>query len=258
MLPTHAEAVEDNEDDDDDDGELEDDERGVVQVSLGTYLSIDTEAAQFYTPLSQIPAGTARRDAQRLTKTEKAKLPRVTAYCTAACVHCPIVLFPLMTLRSNYDLPALLAYLSARPDSYRCHPRMFDTECVHTPYLPPPSSTHQHSSSSNQKQSSPRLRATAVPEGDLLNLDLSSSQAAERELERKKKRQTGFSKRPGAKRGKSAGSTAEDSEDDDWEEEEWVPDVFVFEYGTVVVWGMTEKEEKRLLNSLWVARVHTK
>jgi uncharacterized Rmd1/YagE family protein len=39
---------------------------------------------QFYTPLSQIPAGTARRDAQKLTKTEKAKLPRVTAYCTAA------------------------------------------------------------------------------------------------------------------------------------------------------------------------------
>ena len=39
---------------------------------------------QFYTPLSQIPAGTARRDAQKLTKSEKSKLPRVTAYCTAA------------------------------------------------------------------------------------------------------------------------------------------------------------------------------
>lgn len=42
---------------------------------------------QFYTPLSQIPAGTARRDAQKLTKSEKSKLPRVTAYCTAAYAH---------------------------------------------------------------------------------------------------------------------------------------------------------------------------
>jgi len=39
---------------------------------------------QFYDALSHIPAGSARRDAMRLTKTEKAKLPRVTAYCTAA------------------------------------------------------------------------------------------------------------------------------------------------------------------------------
>jgi uncharacterized Rmd1/YagE family protein len=39
---------------------------------------------QFYTALYQIPAGSARRDALNLTKSEKAKLPRVTAYCTAA------------------------------------------------------------------------------------------------------------------------------------------------------------------------------
>lgn len=53
-------------------------------VRHGVPLTTDT---QFYTPISQIPKGTARRDAQRLTKSEKAKLPRVTAYCTAACVH---------------------------------------------------------------------------------------------------------------------------------------------------------------------------
>lgn len=41
-------------------------------------------------------------------------------------------------------------------------------------------------------------------------------------------------------------------DDDDFEEEEWVPDVFMFEYGTVVIWGMTEREEKAFLKSLYV------
>ena len=91
---------------------------------------------------------------------------------------------------------------------------MFDSECLFTPYLPPPSSS--------------RLKPQ-IPEGDLLNLD--------------NKRKTGFSRLPGARR-------KVDGEDDDFEEEEWVPDVFLFEYGTVVIWGMTEKEEKAFLKSL--------
>lgn len=41
-------------------------------------------------------------------------------------------------------------------------------------------------------------------------------------------------------------------DEDDDEDEEWLPDLFVFEYGTVVMWGMTEKEEKRVLANLSV------
>jgi uncharacterized Rmd1/YagE family protein len=47
-----------------------------------------------------------------------------------------------------------------------------------------------------------------------------------------------------------AGEAEDDDSDEEWEEEEWVPDVFLFEYGTVVIWGMTEKEEKSFLRSL--------
>ncbi|WVR08790.1 hypothetical protein IAU60_005848 [Kwoniella sp. DSM 27419] len=215
-----------------------------------------SEGVEFYTPLSQIPKGTARRDAQRLTKSEKAKLPRVTAYCTAA----------------TYNLEAMSAYLSARPLSYRTHPRIFDTECLHTPYLPPPSS-------STSAFRSPKLKPSMasnhhVPEADLLNLgdgyssnqskrapspsrQNSNSSATSGEI----KRRTGFSKRPGSGRKNSAdagkdmsmnggGNDSEREDDDDFEEEEWVPDVFLFEYGTVVIWGMTEKEEKRFLSSI--------
>ncbi|WVQ63471.1 uncharacterized protein L199_001624 [Kwoniella botswanensis] len=245
VLPTQPETPTIPEEDED-----EDNERDLSNRDEG-------EGVEFYTPLSQIPKGTARRDAQRLTKSEKAKLPRVTAYCTAA----------------TYNLPAMQAYLSARPASYRTHPRIFDTECLHTPYLPPPTS-----SSSNFR--SPHLKPLIqnnnnIPEADLLNLgndyptNTNTKRSSSPSRSNENKRHTGFTKRPGGSRNNSSNSTtnkrisnshkeesngngtdSERDDDDDFEEEEWVPDVFLFEYGTVVIWGMTEKEEKRFLSSI--------
>jgi len=141
---------------------------------------------------------------------------------------------------------------------------MFDTECLHTPFLPPPSS-----SSLNR---SPMLKPSqhglaTVPEGTLVNLDDSytpssprdhrAEQRENREQRDQPKRRPGFAKRPGDKeyRRQNGGNGTEDAgadseNDDDWEEEEWVPDVFLFEYGTVVIWGMTEKEEKTFLRMM--------
>jgi uncharacterized Rmd1/YagE family protein len=62
------------------------------------------------------------------------------------------------------------------------------------------------------------------------------------------RRKTGFSKTPGG-RTRNQPQNGDETDDDD-HDEEWVPDVFLFEYGTVVIWGMTEKEEKRFLGSL--------
>ena len=65
------------------------------------------------------------------------------------------------------------------------------------------------------------------------------------------RRKTGFSKRPGVAKENGVEDRVDGADDDDdFEEEEWVPDVFLFEYGTVVIWGMTEKEEKAFLRSL--------
>jgi len=138
----------------------------------------------------------------------------------------------MLNVCRSYNLPGLQAHLAARPSSYRTHTRMFDTECLHTPYLPPPASASK----------SPPI----VPEADLLTLDDSPRGTSP-------KRETGFSKRPGGRRKSGAEDKVKevDSEnEEEFEEEEWVPDVFVFEYGTVVIWGMTEKEEKAFLRSL--------
>ena len=45
---------------------------------------ISTCQLQIYNQLDRIPAGTARRDALRLTKKKAKSLPRVTAYATAS------------------------------------------------------------------------------------------------------------------------------------------------------------------------------
>lgn len=121
---------------------------------------------------------------------------------------------------------------------------MFDTECLHTPYLPPPTSS---------SACSPPVKDTAdnqVPEADLLNLNDPPTNS---KRSTSPKRKTGFSKQPGGRRKSGAGTEETMTESDgeeEIEEEEWVPDVFVFEYGTVVIWGMTEKEEKTFLKTL--------
>jgi len=134
---------------------------------------------------------------------------------------------------------------------------MFETECLHTPYLPPPTS-----SSGFRSPALKPAQSSAIPEGDLLNLNSNSGSnngnnaLDEESPKRGPRRKTGFSKRPGGKEGNSRRGSkadtdhADSGDDDDFEEEEWVPDVFLFEYGTVVIWGMTEREEKTFLRSL--------
>ena len=50
----------------------------------------EVEDAEVYNQIAQIPEGTARRDAIRLTKKKAKSLPRVTAYATASCVFFPL------------------------------------------------------------------------------------------------------------------------------------------------------------------------
>ncbi|KAJ9092779.1 hypothetical protein QFC21_006653 [Naganishia friedmannii] len=291
---TPVELLDDEEDEDSDEDEGDAEERvkkGVKPAKANG--KTGAEGVEFYTALSQIPAGSARRDAKRLTKTEKSKLPRVTAYCTAA----------------GFNLPALQAWLSARPSAYRCNPRLFDTDCLHTPYLPPVSfltqSMHKSPPLTTRRKSTGNVNMSSrnkdIPEADLLGLDqdeenpihcgshadgIDESEAllahkrehqiydqeqhnrdqeaeSAREAEAMRQRRvTGFKTRPSAlagdkppKRRHSRGSI-HSANGSDWEgdeddgDEEWMPDLFVFEYGTVVIWGMTEREEKRVLASL--------
>ncbi|GJE93750.1 DUF155-domain-containing protein [Phanerochaete sordida] len=182
---------------------------------------IDTEDVEVYNRIDLIPAGTARRDALRLTKKKAKSLPRVTAYATA----------------SSYRFPELMRFFNARRSTYHTNPRIID-DVIYTPYAYDQShSRHVHfTSSQSQSVAEP---AGSPREGDLLgvpelapgesrNNDTHVADPAESaELAAKRKR----------KKSK-------------FEEVPTEAEIFMFQYGTVVIWGMTEAEEKRFLSSI--------
>ncbi|KAI8381120.1 uncharacterized protein BYT42DRAFT_565329 [Radiomyces spectabilis] len=137
----------------------EDDEQNLV-------LPEDIDDADVYTQLAQIPHGSARIEAERLSKMNRDELSRVTAYCTA----------------SAYRMDDLLKYLQSRKQSNGASPKRYD-ECLYTPY------------SLTYPVSPPQYK-----QGQHLTKVL--------------------------------------------------PEMFLFDYGVVVFWGMTLQEEQRILKEL--------
>ncbi|KAI6139624.1 hypothetical protein EDD17DRAFT_342872 [Pisolithus thermaeus] len=164
---------------------------------------IDEEGEDEYTEvrlrqISQIPQGTARRDALRLTKKKAKSLPRVTAYATA----------------NSYRLNELTKFFEVRRQAYHTDPKIIDDEVVYTPYAYEPA-LEAHANSK-------RNPAT----GDLLGLPELVSSANDENGSGKRRKRSKFNTIPSE------------------------ADVFVFSYGTVVIWGMTETQERRFLSSI--------
>ncbi|KIK24383.1 hypothetical protein PISMIDRAFT_678253 [Pisolithus microcarpus 441] len=164
---------------------------------------IDEEGEDEYTEvrlrqISQIPQGTARRDALRLTKKKAKSLPRVTAYATA----------------NSYRLNELTKFFEVRRQAYHTDPKIIDDEVVYTPYVYEPS-LEVHANSK-------RNPAT----GDLLGLPELVSSGNDENGSGKRRKRSKFNTIPTE------------------------ADVFVFSYGTVVIWGMTETQERRFLSSI--------
>ncbi|KAG1900411.1 DUF155-domain-containing protein [Suillus fuscotomentosus] len=150
--------------------------------------------------ISQIPQGTARRDALKLTKKKAKSLPRVTAYATA----------------SSYRLHELSKFFNARRASYLADPKIID-DVLYTPYAYEPQV--------NQETNAKSLPAS----GDLLGipeLNPLVSEAEDHGLTSNRKKISKFHTVP---------TEAE---------------IFIFAYGTVVIWGMSEAQEKRFLSSI--------
>ncbi|KAK9367466.1 hypothetical protein V1509DRAFT_626732 [Lipomyces kononenkoae] len=141
------------------------------------------------------------RDPERLGKTDRKTLPRVTAYCTA----------------SSYRLKEFARYLQSRK-AHRAAPKIFD-DCLYSVYsyrqdeLPPvgAKSPYDGSSSGSDGSSTDGLQKVE-PEQDLVRLD---AEGAEIRI-----------------------GIAQFSE------------IFVFEYGVIVLWGFTVQEEQRFLREL--------
>ncbi|KAA1476585.1 DUF155-domain-containing protein [Dentipellis sp. KUC8613] len=201
-----------------------------------------------YDQIARIPAGTARRDALRLTKKKAKLLPRVTAYATAA----------------SYRFDDLLKFFNARRAAYQTDARIID-DVIYTPYVYEHANahastspvSHSHSPSHVRWQQQQRPSGTGAQTGDLLgvpelrppedgdaNQEDHNGTAHEHEHDgqaRKHDHEHGHDSGSGQvrKRKKSRFDTTADE-----------AEIFLFPYGTVVIWGMTEAQEKRFLSSL--------
>lgn len=162
--------------------------------------------------MTRIKDSTARRDAERLGKAERSQLPRVTAYATA----------------NSYDLDGLVRFLKVRSTTRGSAPKKFD-ECVYTPFSYSYVSRDHHD-------------GEEVPhdEGDLIDLHGDSVR----------------SDHPPVR------DDATTSGDGDWDNRSLydfvarqneaiiTSDVFLFQYGVVVIWGMTIADEQRFLRDI--------
>lgn len=187
----------------------------------------DEEAVEVYKQLAQIPEGSMRRDARRLTKRSRAKLPRVTAYSTA----------------TSYRMRELTKWLNARRSSHQTNVLTFD-ECVYTTY------TYKHvdeargllpanaNGSGNGKHRSSH-RDAPTKTGDLLGIP-------EFHQDHSKQQQDGPTSQPNAD-GEAEAAKRKRSR---FSVDQIVPELFIMDYGTIVIWGMTHTEEKRFLREL--------
>ncbi|KAL6716921.1 sporulation protein rmd1 [Lecanora helva] len=200
-----------------------------------------------YSQFTRIKDPTARRDAARLGKSDRDKLPRVTAYCTA----------------SSYRIEGLMRYLKSRARTRGAVPKQFD-ECIYTPY------TYGRSRNAQRRKLS---METDTMSGDEQEPDTAQNQerrysdsALEVEENQHQRREDLIDLSTAA-----GDTTLDDGESSlpnhtlpdldqqdpsaalssaDFDITVHHPEIFLFEYGTVVIWGMTLAEESRFLKEI--------
>lgn len=136
-----------------------------------------------------------------------------------------------------------MRFFNARKSTYHTNPRIID-DVIYTPYAyDPPDKRHVHFSSSRSQ--SEAENPPAAREGDLLGVpELAPAESSSNGPVRTAEVDLGEGEgaaAAAAKRKKAKSKFAE------------VPseaEIFMFSYGTVVIWGMTEAEEKRFLSSM--------
>ncbi|KAL7627159.1 sporulation protein rmd1 [Parahypoxylon ruwenzoriense] len=204
-----------------------------------------------YSQYTRIKDPTARRDAARLGKADRDRLPRVTAYCTA----------------TKYQMDGLMRFLKGRGKSRGANPKLID-ECIYSPY--------------NYSLGKLAERAEAVEEIRQRPIQAYERRHSTGEVEehseayRRESLQSLSSQQDGSSDTEQAYSNGRDvhnnlaypprsddgnlidprsdselqRHDVDFDTQVHTPEVFLFDYGVVVIWGMSPAHEQRFLKDI--------
>jgi uncharacterized Rmd1/YagE family protein len=202
-----------------------------------------------YSQFTRIKDPTARRDAARLGKADRDKLPRVTAYCTA----------------SAYRLEGLMKFLKSRARTRGTSPKQFD-ECIYSPY------SYNYGRSKGDKDRFHDDTDAAVLESPLLDAErppmrerrYSDSELEVEEIRHQRREdlidlhtsagdttlENGESSIPNHTLPELSQPQSPRADTLDFDTQVHTPEIFLFEYGTVVIWGMTVSQETRFLKEI--------
>lgn len=205
-----------------------------------------------YSQFTRIKDPTARRDAARLGKEDRARIPRVTAYCTA----------------SSYRTEELLRFLKGRSKTKNTAPKLFD-ECIYSPYTYRRDAPAVASSSHSGRRHRDSANGDAQQESDTYEIRSQrqrrfsdSAIEVDENTERRREDLIDLSTEAGdttldtGDPNQPINTSAEDglarqrTSSPDLDTTVHIPEVFLFEYGVVVIWGMTFKEEQRFLKEI--------
>ncbi|KAI1781422.1 DUF155-domain-containing protein [Hypoxylon cercidicola] len=207
-----------------------------------------------YSQYTRIKDPTARRDAARLGKADRDRLPRVTAYCTA----------------TKYHMDGLMRFLKGRGKNRGSNPKLID-ECIYSPYnytlgksaerveaveeiRERPIQTYERRHSTGgveehsetyrrenlqslqaQQQEGPSDAEQAYSNGRDMHNDLAYPSHPEDES---------------AVHDSHSHSERHQQNDVNFDIHVHTPEVFLFDYGVVVIWGMSLAHEQRFLKDI--------
>ncbi|KAH7412931.1 hypothetical protein BKA64DRAFT_593401 [Cadophora sp. MPI-SDFR-AT-0126] len=194
-----------------------------------------------YSQYTRIKDPTARRDAARLGKADRNRLPRVTAYCTA----------------NKYQLDNLMRFLKGRGKAKGANPKQFD-ECIYTPY---------HYGRMSERSTNRMMEVQSMPAQ--MRERRHSDSAIEVEDNNKQRREDlidlhteggdttlshGESDTPhmhsSAVERQMRDENIATASNLDFDTQVHTPEVFLFDYGVVVIWGMSLQHEQRFLKEI--------
>ncbi|CAG8896991.1 unnamed protein product [Penicillium egyptiacum] len=177
-----------------------------------------------YSQITRIKDPAARSHAARLGKADRDRIPRVTAYCTA----------------NSYRLEGVIKFLKSRSKTRGANPKLYD-ECVYSPF------DYQYEEKQN-------ARLFQDPNGNGHHERRPSerrySDSAVEVEDNKKTRREDLIDLHDERSHSNDNEQVVVKDTPDIDTTIHTPEVFLFDYGTVVIWGMTPAQESRFLSDI--------
>ncbi|PTB67316.1 DUF155-domain-containing protein [Trichoderma citrinoviride] len=217
-------------------------------LDLGEENEDEESGRDVYAQYTRIKDPTARRDAARLGKADRDRLPRVTAYCTA----------------NRYEMDGLMRFLKGRGKTRGANPKLID-ECIYTPYMYGKSHRHHEVPERNHgtTEHTPERRHSTGSE----LMDGEAERDHFRSLHNDNREDSGYGEGLMIDQGLGREEAGELPSEEllgpsmpehtsmkdsvpDFDIQIHTPEVFLFDYGVVVIWGMTEAQEAKFLKDI--------